>query len=129
MDFVTFEIATLLREKGYPQASRETNYIGRKYSPDGELTSAPYANGYACPTLSETLRWLRETHNIDITITVGLVTIDGTKVKKYFWTPVLFRAGLLTYPMNFPDGSGEEMANTYEEACEAAIKYCLTNLV
>ena len=96
MDFVTFEIATLLREKGYPQVSRETNYIGRKYSPDGKLTSAPYANGYACPTLSETLRWLRETHNIDITITVGLVTIDGTKASAYATILDCIRDGVTT---------------------------------
>ena len=61
-----------------------------------------------------TLKWLREVHNVFISIQQH---IDMS----YVW---------YSYKDGAPKGCDRKSHNnTYEEACEAAIKYCLENLI
>ena len=137
-DFVSFELAKLLREKGFNE------FCYYYYMENGgiKLTNNDKEhNFYPRPTLQMAMKWLREVHNIDIDITaqVGML-----QVKRYV-------PSVETYNPKFDEELGKNRLNqkshstskplkgeilpvyedfaTYEEACEAGIKYCLENLV
>jgi hypothetical protein len=69
MEFVDFDLAKKLKEKGYPQSAFGSTFMaGACYIEDGRL----YANGcitevaraYTAPTNSQVLDWLRKEHNL-----------------------------------------------------------------
>jgi hypothetical protein len=66
------------------------------------------------------MKWLREEKKIYITIVYG----DYPSLNKVFWTPQIDSLE----GIDLPDSFYKEY-NTYEEACEAAIKYSLENLI
>ncbi len=89
MEFVSFELAKKLKEKGFPQVKKNTIAM---YSEDGEWYSLSTSlddfyyifedfdeHDYVCPTISQVLKWLRKEKNIDIEIhaDVGML---GNKV-------------------------------------------------
>ena len=108
---VKFEIAKLLREKGY-------NEKCKLLYKDGELINCkPYnvvdnktfqsTRYYIAPTIAEVVMWLYEKHNIWIE-----VYFDGHQKNFYIVQ------------------NGEEIEfNSPTEAYEAAITYCLNNLL
>ena len=106
---------------------------------------------YSAPTLQMTMKWLREVHNIDIDIDAhcGMLSIrcyvayvstykpyELTDTDKEFGITedevkhrqVQFKRNTRT-PLPHELIPAHEYFDTYEEACEAAIKYCLTNLI
>ena len=101
-DYVSFEIAKLLKEKGFDEECQQ--YYG-----DYE---------YPCPTLQMAMKWLRNVHNIHFV--VEPFTHDGNKI--YYGVNVLDKDLVTVIYENLED-------NTYEQSCEAAIKYCLENLI
>ena len=140
-DYVSFETAKLLKEKGFPQEYdryRSLVYNEKDYVDEYEVqrmileirlvkagTLSSYPVGVPepkcyCPTLQMAMKWLREVHNIFIAINM----IPDTIQKPYFFKPYV---GRKIY--NFPLDYSVEFYTTYEEACEAAIKYCLENLI
>lgn len=119
-DFVSFEIAKLLKEKGFnvPVWTRyEDNdevIFGDKYnwnnSPIGQISA---------PTYQMAMKWLREVHNIYIGIfpthNIFSDSID------YEWQ---------TYNASYDvTGDSDAFFNIYEDAVEDVIKYCLENLI
>lgn len=77
-EFVTFELAKKLKEKGYPQEKESTLAM---YNEDGEFHSLCQTigdfeylfedfdeNDYVCPTISQALRWLREYKDLTIIV-------------------------------------------------------------
>ena len=114
-DYVSFETAKLLKEKRF-----ESDCCHTAYDCNGEFF---WCGDYSkdrkgimdAPTLQMAMKWLRETKNIQVVIGI-LNTIKKT------WTFALFR--------DF-DGLTQKFYSfkTYEEACEAAIKDCLENLI
>ena len=77
-DFVTFELAKKLKEKGYPQEKESTLAM---YNEDGEFHSLCQTigdfeylfedfdeNDYVCPTISQALRWLRRCKDFAIIV-------------------------------------------------------------
>ena len=131
-DYVSFETAKLLKEKGFDE---KCNASYRDYTSiydmshwitiifDEEETDDMKFICYA-PTLYKAMKWLREVHNINpapYALSLGwafdvfdLSNRDITGCKKL-------------YSMDIPSKS--EVYNTYEQACEAAIKYCLKKLI
>ena len=102
-DYVSFEVAKLLKEKGFDEECQ-------KYYGDYK---------YPCPTLQMAMKWLREVHGIDIPIDIRFWTDDeGVDVKSWRYT---------VYHTDEIEDFGQ--SDTYEEAAEAAVKYCLENLV
>ena len=93
-DYVSFETAKLLKEKGFDQ-SCATYYLKDKQV-------------YAAPTQAMAMKWLREVHDIKIMICPCADGTYGYKTLNGFWH------------VNF---------DSYEDAVEAAIKYCLENLI
>ena len=124
-DYVSYEVAKLLKEKGFHE---KVNHVYHYY------TSAPFYqrhlrdfNGedyknlrheyYSAPTLQMAMKWFLKKYNIFICILFleeynGFgYTIENTLKKKYIAT------------------SENSSYKEPEEACEAAIKYCLENLI
>lgn len=129
-DYVSFEVAKLLKEKGF-------NEPCFYYYKDGNLMFSPFLKGrnsyqtdtYSAPTLQMAMRWLREVHHLYIDVGFGNdykgeflymgdiydLTKDAIHAK---YEPIIEADDYLSYN-----------PKTHEEACEAAIKYCLENLI
>ena len=119
-DHVSFETAKLLKEKGFDES------CWQKYDNEGCLS--PNHVGYInsekpctdfcalAPTLQMAMKWLREVHNLWLEISP-----EG----KGLWYMEVYS---LTDEAYIPNSNGHKI-KSYEEACEAAIKYCLENLV
>ena len=116
-DYVSFEIAKLLKEKGF-----DVNCYTH-YSSDGQEVHYNYqtpSDGINMPTLETAMKWLRKIHNIHI-------------VPKYdfyggYYTGRIYdgRRGTASEREDYIAIVGND---SYEQACEAAIKYCLENLI
>ena len=133
-DYVSFECAKLCKEKGFneycplwynldkpiegPFFYKEIGWYGHNsYDYNGKrIVSAP--------TLQMAMKWLREVHNLFIQICIIPHTTITIEQKYYFFTIHKDRR-TLAFRKDFPS----EYYFTYEEACEAAIKYCLKVLI
>jgi hypothetical protein len=112
-DYVSFETARLLKEKGFHEDCK------CQYGKGGSIAWISCNNGnvttFARPTIQMTMKWLREVHNLQIQI-APIVS------RHKDWTFGIYKnfSPLTIDLLCFP---------TYEETCEAAIKYCLENLI
>ena len=121
-DYVSFEIAKLLKEKGFDEKCYTFYEYNSKelYREERIPCCNSCSDDYAVPTHQMVMKWLREVYKILI-----LVEYD---------CPV-FSSDI--YKMDDIDeyGSAKHISPTfancknYEQACEAAIKYCLENLI
>ena len=154
-DYVSFETAKLLKEKGFDYVSLYC------YEEKGindillVILSAPLSNSdldntiephkcYSAPTLQMAMKWLRETHSILLVVDYDYECTDTS----YFYK--IYRLGEHGKPESVAvkgvsydkDGNPTEHIafyrdyersygdyGAYEEACEAGIKYCLENLI
>ena len=114
-DYVSFETAKLLKEKGFNEVS-DWGYMENGMCV--EMIDYPtIPPTYWGVTLQMAMKWLREVHNLFIEISVDEMLRD----KGYQWA--------------LYDNNTKEImpysgwGNTYEESCESAIKYCLENLI
>lgn len=130
-DYVSFETAKLLKEKGFDELCPTFYEIdepdnGPKYSKKlGWFlhNSYDYSDRHgkmiiSAPTLQMAMKWLREKH-ILIVHDVENFYMDGSVAS---WI----------YHIWCDDNIEESHSahfKTYEESCEAAIKYCLENLI
>lgn len=130
--YVTFEIAKLLKEKGFDVPIYTS--CTKKYKderPDisiwrsdrkenfNDLDEKENSSGfYSCPTQQMALAWLRE-KNIDI------IPFHELFEKDYYWCRIEKKYGwmLHTELQQYP------MYTSYENAVDDAIKYALENLV
>lgn len=69
------------------------------------------------PTLQMAMKWLRETHNLFVDVYYDYDFREGYKFSIHKLTK---GTTLETHNENY---------STYEQACEAAIKYCLEKLI
>ena len=104
-DYVSFETSKLLKEKGMDTACFK-HYV-QKNNDDGTSEAVTVC------TLQMAMKWLMEVHNLFISIEIG--------VGAYVWTIT----NTTDYVVVYVDAT----VGTYKEACEAAIKYCLENLI
>ena len=111
-DYISCETAKLLKEKGFREHCTTAYYP--KTTPGVRIE---------CPTLQMAMKWLREVHNCYICVQ-ALITTDGLQGYCPFYTKV----GDVFMWQNVL-GDDYATTQTYEEACEAAIKYCLENLI
>lgn len=128
-NYVSFETAKILKEKSF-DAKCDYFYVNGKLVRsqgfacnwnDGETLFADYNNECSAPTLQMVMKWLREIHNIHI------VVYPYTDKKGHHFN-FLFD----TYAYGCWHELGiyiTDSWNTYEQACEVAIKYCLENLI
>ena len=113
-DYVSFETAKLLKEKGFKSDDCHT-----AYDENGQFFwygdySKDRKGAVDAPTLQMAMKWLREVHNI-------FISIQQHMDMSYVW---------YVYNDGYPKGCDRESHNnTYEQACEIAIKYVLENLI
>ena len=116
-DYVSFETAKLLKEKGFDERPLfHYDDCGQFWVQGGYDKTKKWH--FPAPTFQMAMKWLREVHNIFISI----VCCTYPTLKKTTWTPEI-----TTFESVFPDSAVE--CDTYEEACEVAIRYCLENLL
>ena len=121
-DYVSFEVAKLLKEKGFDAdiTTYRDDFIqhGNVIIPLQECLSK---DNVKTPSIQMAMKWLREVHNLHCDI--GYDDMD------WFW-------GIISTDKAVPPEerpkvveSGYAGCKSYEEAAEAAIKYCLKNLI
>ena len=112
-DYVSFEIAKLLKEKGFEGVVQlHYNNLSGKIFSSNPITK----NCIKAPTIQMAMKWLREVHNIDI---------FPWKIGKGIYSCAIFNSNTgqdLSSDKDFP-------SEKYEEAAVAAVKYCLENLI
>ena len=125
-DYVSFETARLLKEKGF-DGKLPFIYVDTEKS-DREVhltdTLCNYNDGHikdviSAPTLQMAMKWLREVHEIFIRPNIS------------FLYPIRYYCEIFCYGDNLKTQQDVTTENfeSPEEACEAAIKYCLENLI
>ena len=128
-NYVSFEIAKLLKEKGFDKyplfpCYKEDN--GKFIDIPTTLDTINYCF-ISAPTLQMATKWLREVHNIHIELNWD----KGNQLYNFnIWKPGKYQPEISSLDLwriykdyNYP---GEW---NYEEACEEAIKYCLEHLI
>ena len=132
-DYVSYETAKLLKEKGFDNDVICTDCW---YDEDGDLhrrgnysySGAPVYHKDTCcnaPTLQMAMKWLRVVHGMYIAIVMHQDTDCD------FNTP-----WIITYHYNVQrldrlanEGGNCIIYDKYEQTCDEAIKYCLTELM
>lgn len=127
VDFVTFEIAKKLKEKGYPQVKDNTlamyNENGEWFSLATNIDKDEYSfedfddRDCVCPTIAQVLKWLREEKRIEAN---GCYDNDEEEWMGY------------VCEMDVPDLYAFhplEHRKSYEESALLAIEYVLDNLI
>ena len=117
-NFVSFEIAKLLKEKGFRSKSEGL------YDGSGELLYYTHSNNemqrfrYEAPTVAVVVMWLYEKHRIWIAVNMDLVG-------RWYYDAYIIKDGL----PNHNTYKKIDRFNSPTEAYEAAIEYILNNLI
>ena len=118
-DYVSFETAKLLKEKVFNWEVHRSYLVNDNVFISGDVNDVPLRkDAIRIPTLQMAMKWLREEHKLVPIILAGgdryWFRID--KVNEDYWKNTIYL-------------EDEKLFPTYEEACEASIKYCLENLI
>lgn len=126
-DYVSYETAKLLKEKGFDENTPVNYFVGDdklRGCVVGEMIYHKRAEEdthlIACPTLQMAMKWLREEKDVQIEI-----SIVGTDTWE---SPTKWMYGFRCQTKEVIDRRNADFSS-YEEACEAAINYCLENLI
>ena len=114
-DYVSFETRNLLMKKGMPKDC--FNHLVRENTQEDTIRTY-----YTCPLYYAT-KWLMEEHHYYIQ--VMLDNLVGTHVGYY----VIIMKTDSDFELALYDVEEQVFYETPEEASEAAIKYCLENLI
>ena len=127
-DYISFETAKLLKEKGFDEKCRTYYKVFPKskiaaiyHSSENRGVSEDDPNEILCPTIHMAMKWLREVHHLFIQIEYecedcfvsdiySMIDYDEWGEHKH-------------YPPTFVN------CKTYEQACEAAVKHCIEKLI
>jgi hypothetical protein len=126
-DYVSFETAKLLKEKGFDE------YCGY-YSSDGEYWGYCVYNHMgkdyiSAPTLQMAMKWLREEHHWHIFVVPRWEDVEYMPGE---WEEEMVGYQYVILAVGEVNRKNEQpivKALTSESAYEAAIKYCLENLI
>ena len=123
--YVSFETAKLLKKKGFDENTlmvymsygdlcKCNRYDSIRNSNYNDITK----NYFECtaPTHQMAMKWLREIYGIDIVIEISDPSVNDRKYYCVIWD-------------KNNDSYILDLLNSYEDAVEAAIKYCLENLI
>ena len=137
-DYVSFEIAKLLKEKRFDEKCRTYYKVFPKdriaaiyHSSEDRGVSEDDPNEILCPTLQMAMKWLREVHNLFIEIQCYGCEADEKAHFEYSYVIseyVKFNTGIcITFGLE--ERNAKSKFPSYEEACETAIRYCLEHLI
>lgn len=119
-DYVSCPTARLLKDKGFDVPCRAYYDMGalkEDMTVARDWSHSDYIDHTSAPTFQMAMKWLREVHNICISVDVK---IGGGK---YYVCISSTENGLSHGVLE------DEVWDTFEEACEESIKYCLENLL
>lgn len=122
-DFVTFEIAKKLKEKGFPQTYvGKYDMLGPTYIEDGRLFEngciVEVATACTAPTIWDVLKWFREEKKI------YCLPYFEQGIDMWFYANHIPACG-----SEFPEFISESIYDSYEQAALAGIEYVLDNLI
>lgn len=125
-EFVSFDIAKLLKEKGFNERTEYLYEDGKTKLIESYITNSMLSTEcYSAPTQQVALRWLREVHKINVTVTPNLYettfAFDVYKQGMDGWE----RTGGDTDLVWIGEDPLWENYQTYEEAVNNGIKYAL----
>ena len=140
-DYVSFEIAKLLKEKGFDDFTCHSYYYK-----NGDIEEETrYEGDFGRPTLQMAMKWLREVHNIIIVIDYDYEFTSDSYCFKIYRLGENGKPERCAIKGEHYDKETNKMIEdivgyrdyerscneyiTYEQACEAAIKYCLEKLI
>ena len=127
-DYVSFETAKLLKEKGFNEICEmfyckpHEGYLKNRKRDEWWNSDLRKDMTCTCPTIQMTMKWLREVHDIYVMIDKDFATEKG-------WHYVVVRKQDWADNIDYGLTQQESNSYTYEEAAEAAIKYCLENVI
>ena len=144
-DYCSFEVAKLLKEKGFDEAcysyymttkTLHTTFHNRVHVEEEPHFNSRDLNGMydvdessiedicSAPTHQTAMKWLREVHMIGVFPSTYAFTVgENGSAKHVYGTAII---NLNTHELMTNDLMPMP---TYEDATEAAIKYCLENLI
>lgn len=114
-DYVSPEIAKLLKEKGFDEGCFKYAINDEIYNKGDYVICSTEDVIVGIPTIQMTMKWLREKHNVCIVPSL----YDG---EGGFYCFVYTSNYRVVKVLN-------KRCDTYESACENAIKHCLTYLI
>ena len=132
-DYVSFETAKLLKEKGFDEGCRARYGAAGSFSYEKyevEASGCKMHNSILAPTLQMAMRWLREVHGVTIVIDTNDIWLG--KGNRFYWCKIYYKMGDRIEIKWYSDPSKPKdilRYQTYEQACEAAIKYSIENLI
>ena len=112
--YVSYEIAKLLKEKGFNEVTLDS------YRANGQLRGEYKFCNIPCPTHQMAMAWLRKKG-----IFIQLCVIDHNTItvpEKYYFFKVYKDRRFISHDRT-------DSYYTYEDAVEAALKYCLEKLI
>ena len=130
-DFITFEIAKKLKEKGF-----DCKYPFAMYNEDGNFfplySSDKYyyeindfdENDFIAPTIEQVLKWLRNNKKTIVSILPVAFNEKENKFTQYYCT-IYYATQEFTFEMYERPDTFE----TYEECALNAIEYVINNLI
>lgn len=132
-DYVSFETAKMLKEKGFDVPCRSNYrscyqcykvpfYHNTPKNFNGKEYEGLNSEWFSAPTLQMAMKWLREVHNIHISVYPFNRELPITEDTSY-------TCDVATEKISPMRGHLRGIWKTYEEAVEAAIKYALENLI
>lgn len=129
-DYVSFETAKLLKEKGFDEPTLYYYIAGHLLQHYSLLSNGDTA-GTSAPTLQMAMKWLREKYNLFIEIQCYGCGADEEAHFEFSFVVSEFMQfdNKICTTVGLKEKKAKSQHNTYEEACEAAIKYCLDNLI
>ena len=119
-DYVSFETAKLLKEKGFDEITEQSYTLSTGYGAKIPCCNSVDTDRVSRITLQMAMKWLREVHHLEI-----YLEHDAIQENNNWWYGIgKYTKGCISIQYE----SGSDYA-TYEQACEAAIKYCLEHLL
>ena len=131
-DYVSFETAKLLKEKGFDEATNRyynaqccqirtvSDTFMWHWNNEEFMKRVLMEGAIAIPTLQMAMKWLREVHSLYIDIVTSFSQEGICYTFSCFNTMDLIQG---------TKGTSYHEYQTYEEACEAGIRYTLENLI
>lgn len=134
-EYVSFETAKLLKEKGFPQ---DPNICNTAYTTKGKFSNNAKSFAfnyelikprlyYVAPTLQMAVKWLRIKHNLCVTPVMASKTL---REKYGYWeADIYYHKGEFAGIDATINACGHIFGETPEKVLEEGIKYCLENLI
>ena len=122
-DYVSFEIAKLLKEKGFDECTL-LSYDKNGNNKDILRPFLEREGDVRKPTLQMTMKWLRSEHGLHCSVDYDYVLGWYCQITSLKETVEYDYEEMKHYHPENDNGF-----STPEEACEAAIKYCLEKLI